>query len=103
MRIEILAPCGALDAPPTRVIWSATEPIELLQLDRWGERPRPWLRRHFPTPVAHGTIALTIDERSAIETHHDRAITARALSAAGESLAQSLPVQLCIEPPKVPR
>lgn len=98
MRVEILAPCGTLDAPPTRVCWSATAPIAQLQLELGGDPPHPWLRRRFAEPTRSGSFALTMDERSAIEEARPPSITAIALANDGEWLAESAGAPLSIAP-----
>lgn len=96
MRVEILAPCGTLDAPPTRVSWSATAPIAQLQLELDGDPPHLWLRRRFAEPTRGGSFALTMSERSAIDGARPPSITAIALSADGEWLAESAEAPLSI-------
>lgn len=99
MRVEILAPCGTLDAPPTRVCWSATAPIAQLLLEIGGDPPHPWLCRTLAEPSRSGSFALTMDERSAIDDLQPSTITAIALSVDGEWLAESAGTPLTIAPP----
>jgi hypothetical protein len=96
IRVDCLAPRGACDETPTRVVWRASRPIEELQVEwRDAAGTRCWWRR-LAADGAGGSFALTKGERSAIEAARGGSWTALALGRDGEWQAEAAPAEVTL-------
>lgn len=96
IRVDCLAPRGACDATPTRVVWRSNRPIEELQVEwRDAAGTRCWWRR-LAVDAAGGSFALTKGERSAIEAAGGGSWSALALGHDGEWRDEASPAEVTL-------
>lgn len=102
IRLELLAPHGALLAAPKRVVWRSSDEVALLQFEWRGLDGRRTAARRLAVAGRHGAFDLTIDEQAAIEQAGRGHLALLAVAPDGRMVAESAPAAVTVVA-RVPR